>query len=138
MKSVFSKFVLAPAVLAAAALVSTSAMAESVVKVPFNFTVGNKTLPAGSYAVRHDSSKHFVTLLRKGTSDIYTWIIGPGEPSPANPRSFSPSTRLATPTCSRPFSTVRSAPRAWTRNRCARRNTNPSGLRVAARANCPA
>jgi len=83
MKSVFSKFVLAPAVLAAAALVSTSAMAESVVKVPFNFTVGNKTLPAGSYAVRHDSSKHFVTLLRKGTSDIYTWIIGPGEPSPS-------------------------------------------------------
>lgn len=83
MKSVFSKFVLAPAVLAAAALVSTSAMAESVVKVPFNFTVGNKTLPAGSYAVRRDSHQNFVTLVRKGTSDAYTWIIGPGEPSPS-------------------------------------------------------
>ena len=41
MKSIFSKFVLAPAVLAAAALAANSAMAETV-KVPFSFTAGDK------------------------------------------------------------------------------------------------
>lgn len=81
MKSIFSRFILAPAVLAAAALVTTSATAESVAKVPFNFSVGSKTLPAGDYAIRHDDTNHFVTLLRKGSSDIYTWILGPGEPN---------------------------------------------------------
>lgn len=84
MKSIFSKFVLAPAVLAAAALVTTSAMAETVVKVPFNFTVGSKTLPAGNYSVVHDGSSNFVTLIRRGSSDIYTWTLGPGAPDPSD------------------------------------------------------
>lgn len=84
MKSIFSKFVLAPAVLAAAALVTTSATAETNLKVPFNFTVGTKTLPAGNYAVLHDGSSNFVTLIRKGSSDIYTWTLGPGDPDPSD------------------------------------------------------
>ena len=50
MKSIFSKFVLAPAVLAAAALAANSAIAETV-KIPFNFTAGNKVLPAGDYTI---------------------------------------------------------------------------------------
>lgn len=83
MKSIFSKFVLAPVVLAAAALVTTSATAESIVKVPFNFTVGSKSLPAGDYAVVHEGSSNFVTLIRRGSSDVYTWILGPGEPEPS-------------------------------------------------------
>lgn len=82
MKSIFSKFVLAPVVLAAAALVTTSATAESTVKVPFNFTVGKKALPAGDYAVVHQTDSSFVTLIRRGSSDIYTWILGPGTPDP--------------------------------------------------------
>jgi hypothetical protein len=81
MKSILSKFVLAPAVLAAAALAATSANAETTVKVPFNFTVGNKVLPAGNYTVNKDSG-NFVTLIRRGSSDIYTWILGPGAPEP--------------------------------------------------------
>ena len=95
MRSIFSKFVLAPVVLAAAALVTTSATAESIVKVPFNFTVGSKALPAGDYAVVHESSTGFVTLIRRGSSDIYTWTLGPGGGSKEQeqrrfPAPFSP------------------------------------------------
>ena len=81
MKSILSKFVLAPAVLAAVALAATSAKAETTVKVPFNFSVGNKVLPAGYYTVNKDSG-NFVTLIRRGTSDIFTWVVGPGTPEP--------------------------------------------------------
>lgn len=80
MKSILAKFVLAPAVLAVAALAATSAKAETTVKVPFNFTVAGKVCPAGYYTVHKDAD--FVTLLRKGSSDIFTWIVGPGAAEP--------------------------------------------------------
>lgn len=82
MKAIFSKFVLAPAVLAAAALAATSAMAETTVKVPFSFTAGGQVCPAGLYTVQHDDSSNFVTLTRKGSSQIFTWTVGPGAPGP--------------------------------------------------------
>lgn len=88
MKSIFSKLVLAPAALAAVALVASSAMAESTVKVPFNFTAGGKVLPAGYYTVSHDDTGSFVTLSRKGTSDILTYVVGPGASDP-NDRKVS-------------------------------------------------
>ena len=88
MKSIFSKFVLAPAALAAVALVASSAMAETTLKVPFNFTANGKVLPAGYYTVTHDDTGSFVTLARKGSSDTLTYIVGPGATDP-NDRKVS-------------------------------------------------
>ncbi len=84
MKSIFSKFVLAPAVLAAVALAATSAKAEVTLKVPFNFTADGKICPAGYYTVRHDDSSSFVTLISKSSSQIFTWVVGPGVAAPDN------------------------------------------------------
>jgi hypothetical protein len=84
MKSIFSKFVLAPAVLAAVALAAASAKAEVTLKVPFNFTADGKICPAGYYTVRHDDNSSFVTLISKGSSQIFTWVVGPGVAPPDN------------------------------------------------------
>lgn len=83
MKSIF-KFVLAPAVLAAVALAAHSATAETTVKIPFNFTASGKICPAGFYTVQKDSLGNFVTLMRKGSSDIFTYVVGPGAPDLAD------------------------------------------------------
>jgi len=83
MKSIL-KFVLAPAVLAAAALTASSAMAaETTVKIPFNFTAGGHVCPAGVYTVEHDSNSGFLTLERKGSADTFTWIVGPADATPS-------------------------------------------------------
>ena len=81
MKSIFSKFVLAPAVLAAAALAANSAIAETV-KIPFNFTAGDKVLPAGDYTVHHGQDSSFVTLKHNGSSEMLTYLVGPGADNP--------------------------------------------------------
>jgi hypothetical protein len=82
MKSNFLKFVLAPAVLAFAALGASSAKAETTLKVPFDFTAAGKICPAGYYTVHRDSD--FITLYRKGSSESFTWIVGPGAPDPTD------------------------------------------------------
>jgi hypothetical protein len=80
MKSIFSKFVLAPAVLAAVALAANSAIAE-IVKVPFSFTAGDKVLPAGEYTVQHEQNHNFITLKHNGgSSEMLTYVAGPGVP----------------------------------------------------------
>jgi hypothetical protein len=84
MKSIISRFVLAPAVLAAFALAAASAKAEVTLKVPFNFTADGKICPAGYYTVRHDDNSSFVTLISKGSSQIFTWVVGPGVAPPDN------------------------------------------------------
>ncbi len=78
MKSILSKFVLAPVVLAAAAVITTSAMAETTVKVPFKFTAAGQVCPAGYYTVNHDDNGNFVTLTSKEAGKTFTYIIGPG------------------------------------------------------------
>ena len=84
MKSIL-KFVLAPAVLAAAALTASTAMAaETTVKIPFNFTAGGHVCPAGVYTVEHDSDSGFLTLVRKGSADTFTWIVGPADAAPSD------------------------------------------------------
>ena len=84
MRSIFSRFVLAPAALAAVALVTGSAMAETTVKVPFSFTADGKVCPAGYYTVIHDDTSSFVTLAHKGYPEIHTYVVGPGAPNPAD------------------------------------------------------
>lgn len=78
MKSMFSKFVLAPAVLVAASLAADVASAEATVKVPFNFTASGKICPAGYYTIQREGTSNFVTLSHKGSSEILTYILGPG------------------------------------------------------------
>jgi hypothetical protein len=82
MKSNFSKFILAPVALAAVALATSLATAETTVRVPFKFTAGGQVCPAGYYTVQHDDSSHFVTLTSKDTLKTFTWVVGPGAPQP--------------------------------------------------------
>lgn len=81
MNSILHK-VLAPAVMVAAALITTSAMAETTIKVPFNFMASGQACPAGLYTIQHQDGSGFVTLMRRGTSQIFTWTVGPGAPDP--------------------------------------------------------
>ena len=82
MKSIFTKFVLAPAVLAAAVLSANSAFASATVKIPFNFTADGKVCPAGDYTVQHEQNQGFITLRHKGSSEVFTYVVGPGAPNP--------------------------------------------------------
>jgi hypothetical protein len=83
MGSTLRNFVLAPVVLAAAALATNTAMAETV-KVPFNFTFDGKDFPAGYYSVKREMSQNMVTLRSNATSQSFTWIIAPGDPAPTD------------------------------------------------------
>jgi hypothetical protein len=78
MRSTFSKFILAPAIMAAAALATIPAMAETTtVTVPFEFNVAGQTLPAGIYSIQHDSVGNLVTLQSQQTSQSFAWIASP-------------------------------------------------------------
>ncbi|MFC5865607.1 hypothetical protein ACFPT7_25095 [Acidicapsa dinghuensis] len=84
MRITFNKFVLAPVILATAALAATSAMAEARVNVPFNFTVGGKAFPAGQYSVIEDSTHNSVILWAKKAPVSFTSLIGAGDPAPTD------------------------------------------------------
>jgi len=78
MRNTFSKFILAPAIMAAAALATIPTIAEAAtVNVPFDFTVAGQTLPAGAYSVQHDSYRNLVTLQSRKTSRSFSWIASP-------------------------------------------------------------
>jgi hypothetical protein len=83
MGSTLRNFVLAPVVMAAAALATNTAMAETV-KVPFKFTVAGRELPAGYYSVKREMSQGIVTLRSGATSQGFTWILAPGDPAPTD------------------------------------------------------
>lgn len=83
MKSTVHTLILASAVIAAVALATTAAKAETTLKVPFSFTVAGKTLPAGEYSVRKDNG-NIVTLRSLEARKSFTWIAGPGEPNPTD------------------------------------------------------
>lgn len=87
MRSLLPRFVLASAVLLAGAMAAAPAMAEVMVDVPFDFTVNGKLCPAGRYQIGHDATSSLVTLRATETwSRSFTWIAGPGEPSPTDSR----------------------------------------------------
>ena len=81
MRSILQNVILASAI-GSMALAANSAMAASTVKVPFNFTAAGKTLPAGSYLVKHDSTGSFVTLESVDSTQSFTWLLSPGQPGP--------------------------------------------------------
>lgn len=74
----FKSFVLAPAVLAVAALATQTAVAEShVVNVPFNFVAAGHTCPAGNYSVSEDIYGAAVRLTNHQSSLV--WLLVPGD-----------------------------------------------------------
>ena len=81
MRSILQNVILASAIVSTA-LATNSAMAATKVNVPFNFTAAGKTLPAGSYLVRQDSTGSFVTLESVDSSESLTWLLTPGQPEP--------------------------------------------------------
>jgi hypothetical protein len=84
MRIILNKFFLAPVVLAAAALVTTSAMAEARVNVPFDFTVAGKKCPAGPYMVIADATHNRVTLWSRNAPISITSLLGAGDPAPGD------------------------------------------------------
>lgn len=86
MRSILPKFLFAPALVAAAALATGSAMAESTVHVPFNFTVAGKTWPAGIYNVTQGPAANSVRLQSADSLRNYIWLAGPGDVNPADQR----------------------------------------------------
>lgn len=78
MRFKFPTLILAPAVLAAAALAINPAMAETkTLKIPFSFTVEGKSLPAGLYTVQRDHPGSFVKLQSMDLSQSFTWLASP-------------------------------------------------------------
>jgi hypothetical protein len=75
--------VLASAVLATAAFTTHTAAAETL-RVPFDFSVNGKTLPAGEYNVLRDNLANFVRLENTDASKSYTWTLEPGDPAPGS------------------------------------------------------
>jgi hypothetical protein len=83
----FTTSILAPAIMAAAALATIPAVAETAtVKVPFNFTVAGQNLPAGNYSVKRDYPGNFVRLQSQQSSQSFTW---PGSASAQESKAAS-------------------------------------------------
>jgi hypothetical protein len=81
MRSKFSTLVLASAALAAVALATIPAVAatSTAVNVPFNFTVGGRSLPAGLYSVQQDISGNILRLQARDGSQSFVSIAIPSE-----------------------------------------------------------
>jgi hypothetical protein len=79
MRSILRSLILAPVVLAAAALAANTAMAETTVNVPFSFSVAGKSCPAGRYIVDRNLSHNYVTLIAKNAPVGFQWILTPGD-----------------------------------------------------------
>jgi len=83
MRSILQNVIFASAI-ASTALATNSAMAATRLDVPFNFTAAGKSLPAGSYVVKRDSTGGFVTLESVDASRSFSWLLTPGSPQPTD------------------------------------------------------
>jgi len=82
MQNSLRSLVLASAVLATLAFTVKTAKAATTINVPFAFTVGNETCPAGHYLVERDLDGAAVKLV--GATQSFTWGIHPGDPAPSD------------------------------------------------------
>lgn len=83
MQTTSRTLILALAFLATAALATTSAKAETNLKVPFDFTVSGQAMPAGQYVLLHDQNLNTITLRSKNNTKSFTWLVGPGAVDPS-------------------------------------------------------
>ncbi len=74
--------ILALAILALAAVAPVSVKAQSRAKVPFNFVVAGKTLPAGTYSI---AEKAFGVVSLEGEGRTISWIAMGVDSYGANP-----------------------------------------------------
>jgi len=74
MRITLRSFFLALAVLAASAFTARTAAAASV-RVPFDFNIDGKTLPAGTYTVTRDTNGNLVTLESQDCKYAYSWLV---------------------------------------------------------------
>lgn len=86
MRSKIPSLLLAPALMAAAALATHPALAESRLDVPFSFTVAGQNCPAGSYVVDRNPVGGLVTLRSLDAPRSFAWALGPGDPAPTDTR----------------------------------------------------
>jgi len=86
MRSILPKIFLASAMVATAALATNNALAETMVNVPFSFTVNGKVCPAGLYTVARNDTNGVVTLRDPTWKSGFTWIASPGDPAPTDGR----------------------------------------------------
>jgi hypothetical protein len=77
-----SKSILAAVVLTSATLITHAAKAETILKVPFSFTVAGQSMPAGLYAVSQDTYHNQVILKAKDAPKSFAAILVPGDPNP--------------------------------------------------------
>lgn len=85
MTSSLRKFFLASAVVTTSALTANTAMAATL-RVPFSFTVGNKSCPASRYTVTRQADGGIVTLIDATGSCSFGWVVSPGDPAPNDSR----------------------------------------------------
>jgi hypothetical protein len=85
MRSLVRNYLLAPVLMAAAALMTHTAMAQRV-NVPFSFSAAGKQLPAGPYLVQRNAQAGMVYLRSMNAPIALIWTIGPGDPAPADTR----------------------------------------------------
>jgi hypothetical protein len=84
MRTVLGKLVLAPMLLAAASLATSTAAAQATVSVPFSFIAAGRTMPAGTYVLDKDSLANIVTLRNIHGTESFKWLLGPGDPAPTD------------------------------------------------------
>jgi len=86
MKNTLRSIVMAAVAVTAIAAGTASAQAESSVKVPFAFKVGNQICPAGEYIVQEGYNHNLVILKSRDAKFGFTWVLTPGAPSPTSSR----------------------------------------------------
>jgi hypothetical protein len=72
--------------MATAALATNTALAETMVNVPFSFTVNGKNCPAGPYSVARDTISGVVTLKNDDWKRSFMWIASSGDSAPGDSR----------------------------------------------------
>lgn len=89
MRNMLRNLFLAPVVMAAAALVTNPAMAQSsakVAQVPFNFVVNGHMWPAGRYVITRNLDGNVVEVANLKEHFRSMWVLAPGSPSPMDAR----------------------------------------------------
>ena len=81
MQNILRNVVMASVAVAAIAVGAVSASAESVVKVPFAFKVGNKVCPAGEYVIQDGVNHNLVMLQSRDAKVNFAWVLMPGDGS---------------------------------------------------------
>ena len=76
------KSILAAVVVTTAALSAHNAKAETMLNVPFSFTVSGQAMPAGIYTVQEDTFRNVVILRNKAATKSFSYALRPGDPAP--------------------------------------------------------